>query len=67
MVPHHRVKFSADCDVTTAFKLGADVDIVGSQYYNGDASNQFPQLPAYWVADAYGSYQVTRISKSTRR
>ena len=60
MTPHNRVKFSADWYVTPAFTLGADVNFVGSQFYNGDASNQFQQLPAYWVANAYGSYQVTK-------
>jgi outer membrane receptor protein involved in Fe transport len=60
MTPHNRVKFSADWYVTPAFTLSADVNIVGSQFYNGDASNQFPQLPAYWVANAYGSYQMTK-------
>ncbi len=58
--PHHRIKLSADYDVTSAFKLGADVNIVGPQYYAGDASNQFSQLPAYWVANVDASYQVTK-------
>ena len=34
--------------------------MVGSQYYAGDASNQFQQLPAYAVVNADASYQVTK-------
>ncbi|MDE3176866.1 MAG: TonB-dependent receptor, partial [Pseudomonadota bacterium] len=58
--PHHRLKLLADYEVTPAFRIGADVNIVGPQYFAGDASNQFSQLPAYWVADADASYQVTK-------
>jgi outer membrane receptor protein involved in Fe transport len=60
MIPHHRLKFAADYEVTPAFKIGADVRIVSSQYYDGDASNQFSKLPGYWVADIDASYQVTK-------
>jgi len=59
MVPHHRFKLSGDYSITKDFKLGADLLVVGSQYYAGDASNQFQQLPAYAVVDANASYQVT--------
>ncbi len=60
MVPHHRIKLLADYQVTPAFTIGGDVTIVSSQYYAGDNSNQFQQLPAYWVADLDASYQVTK-------
>jgi iron complex outermembrane receptor protein len=33
---------------------------VSSSYFNGDASNQFPQMPGYWYADLDASYQVTK-------
>lgn len=59
MIPHHRFKLSGDYYVTKDFKIGADLVVVGSQYYAGDASNQFEQLPAYAVVDADASYQVT--------
>ena len=58
-IPHHRIKLSADYDVTSKFKIGADVDIVSSQYFVGDESNQFSKLPGYWVANLDASYQVT--------
>ena len=60
MIPHHRIKLLADYQVTPAFTIGGDVTIVSSQYYAGDNSNQFQQLPAYWVADLDASYQVTK-------
>ena len=59
-IPHHRVKLSADYQITPEIKIGADVNIVGPQYFVGDASNQFSQLPAYWTADADASWQVTK-------
>ena len=59
-IPHHRVKLSANYDVTPKLTIGGDVTIVGSQYFGGDDSNQFQQLPAYWVADLNASYQLTK-------
>jgi outer membrane receptor protein involved in Fe transport len=59
MIPHNRFKLNVDYSVTRDFKIGGDLLVVGSQYYAGDGSNQFEQLPAYSVVDAYASYQVT--------
>ena len=59
-IPHHRVKLSADYDLTPQLKIGADINIVGSQYFVGDESNQFAKLPAYWFASLDASYQVTK-------
>ncbi len=59
-IPHNRIKLLADYDVTPAFKIGGDVNIVSSQYFASDDSNQFSQLPGYWVADLDASYQVTK-------
>jgi outer membrane receptor protein involved in Fe transport len=33
---------------------------VGSQYFVGDGSNQFMQLPSYAVVNLHASYQVTK-------
>ena len=60
MIPHHRFKLGGDYSVTKDFKVGVDLVAVGSQYYAGDASNQFEQLPAYAVVNADASYQVTK-------
>jgi iron complex outermembrane recepter protein len=59
-VPNHRFKAGADYRITEAWKLGADLNLIGSQYLVGDQANQNPKVPAYWVANLHGSYQVTK-------
>lgn len=59
-VPAHRFKAGAEYAVTDAWKLGVDLNVVGSQYLVHDDSNQNPQVPAYWVVNLHGSYQVTK-------
>ena len=58
--PQHRFKAGAEYAVTDAWKLGADVNVTGSQYLIGDQSNQNPKVPAYAVVNLHGSYQVTK-------
>jgi outer membrane receptor protein involved in Fe transport len=60
MIPRDRIKLGAEYMVTPAFKIGADMVAVGSQYYVGDESNQAEKLPAYAVFNANASYQITR-------
>jgi iron complex outermembrane receptor protein len=57
-IPQNQAKLGFDYNFTSKFKAGADVLIVGSQYFIGDDSNQNPQLPLYWVANLHGSYQI---------
>jgi outer membrane receptor protein involved in Fe transport len=57
-VPRHRVKLGVDYFVSDAFKLGADMLYVSSQYFVGDESNQAAKLPAYAVFNLHGSYQI---------
>ena len=59
MIPHHRIKLGGDYSVTKDFKIGADLLAVSSQFYAGDASNQFEKLPGYAVVNADASYQVS--------
>jgi iron complex outermembrane recepter protein len=59
-VPQHRFKAGAEYAVTEAWKVGADLNVIGSQYLVGDQSNQNPQAPAYWVVNAHTSYQFTK-------
>jgi iron complex outermembrane recepter protein len=59
-VPDHRFKAGADYKITGAWKLGADINVVGSQYLVGDQSNQNPKVPAYWAVNLHSSYQVTK-------
>jgi iron complex outermembrane receptor protein len=59
-IPNYRFKAGVECKVTDAWKLGADVNAVGSQYLVGDQSNLNPKVPAYWVVNLHSSYQVTK-------
>jgi outer membrane receptor protein involved in Fe transport len=59
-IPHHRVKVGFDYAVTDAFKCGADLVYMSSQYYVGDESNQEPKLPGYAVVNLHASYQIDR-------
>jgi outer membrane receptor protein involved in Fe transport len=59
-VPRNRLKAGIDYAFTDQFRAGGDVLYVGSQYFVGDASNQFPQLPSYAVVNLHASYQVTK-------
>jgi len=59
-IPRHRVKIGIDYAVTDAWKFGGDLLYVSSQYFAGDASNQFQQLPSYTVFNLHSSYQVDK-------
>jgi iron complex outermembrane recepter protein len=58
--PQHRFKAGIEYAVTDAWKVGIDVNAVGSQYLIGDQSNQNPKVPPYAVVNLHGSYQVTK-------
>ena len=60
MIPRHQFKLGADYAVTRDWKVGANLVVVGSQFYVGDESNQNPQLPAYWTVNLRTSYQVNK-------
>jgi iron complex outermembrane receptor protein len=59
-VPQHRFKAGAEYAVTDAWKIGADLNVVGKQYLVGDQSNQNPEVPAYWVVNLHSSYQINK-------
>jgi outer membrane receptor protein involved in Fe transport len=59
-IPRHRVKVGFDYAATDAFKFGADVVYMSSQYFVGDASNQEPQLPGYTVVNLHASYRINQ-------
>ncbi len=58
--PQHRFKVGIEYAVTDAWKLGIDVNAVGSQYLIGDQSNQNPKVPPYAVVNLHGSYHVNK-------
>jgi iron complex outermembrane recepter protein len=59
-IPAHRFKAGAEYNVTDAWKIGADLYVVGSQYFIHDDSNQFAKVPAYSVVNLHSSYQLTK-------
>jgi iron complex outermembrane recepter protein len=59
-IPNYRFKAGVEVKVTDAWKLGADLSAVGSQYLVGDQSNLNPKVPAYWLVNLHSSYQVTK-------
>jgi iron complex outermembrane receptor protein len=58
-IPAHQLKFGAEFAVTPEWKVGADVAVVGSQWFVGDNSNVNTKVPAYWVTNLRSSYQLT--------
>jgi iron complex outermembrane recepter protein len=58
-IPAHRFKAGAEYNVTDAWKVGADLNVVGSQYMIGDQSNQNAKVPPYAVLNLHTSYQLT--------
>jgi iron complex outermembrane recepter protein len=56
-VPDYRFKAGAEYNITDAWKFGADLNAVGSQYLIHDDSNQNPKVPAYWVVNLHSSYK----------
>ena len=59
-IPANRFKLGAEYNLTDQWKVGADLNVVGSQYLIHDDSNQFAKVPAYAVLNLHTSYQVTK-------
>ena len=59
-IPAQRFKAGAEYAVTDRWKIGADLNVVGSQFLIHDDSNQNPKVPAYWVVNLHGSYRINK-------
>jgi len=59
-IPAHRFKLGTEYAVTDDWKLGADLNYVGSQYLLRDETNVYPKVPSYWTVNLHTSYQVTK-------
>jgi iron complex outermembrane receptor protein len=59
-IPDFRFKAGAEYRINDPWKLGADLNVIGSQYLVGDESNQNPKMPAYWVINLHSSYQISK-------
>ena len=58
-LPSQRFKAGFEHNVTDAWTVGSDLNVIGSQYLLHDDSNQNPKVPAYWVVNVHTSYQLT--------
>jgi iron complex outermembrane recepter protein len=58
-IPQHRFKAGAEYAVTDKWKVGADLNVVGSSYLVHDDTNVNPKVPAYAVLNLHTSYQLT--------
>ncbi len=58
-IPRHRFKAGAEYSITEPWTIGADLNLIGSQFLIADQSNQNPKVPAYWVVNLHTSYKVT--------
>jgi iron complex outermembrane recepter protein len=59
-IPAHRFKAGVEYNPTSAWTIGADLNVVGSQYLIHDDANQNPKVPAYAVVNLHSSYQLTK-------
>lgn len=58
--PANSLKVGADWDVTTNLRVGGDLVVTGSQYYDGDPANQNDKLPAFTTISVHASYEWDR-------
>ncbi|MBR0697904.1 TonB-dependent receptor [Bradyrhizobium lablabi] len=58
-IPANRFKAGVEYNVTEAWKVGGDLNFVGSQWLVHDDTNQSPKVPAYTVVNLHSSYRIT--------
>ncbi len=58
-VPRHRVKLGAEYELANGLTLGADLQVMGAQFYRGDEANLLAPLPAYAVVGLHARYDPT--------
>ena len=59
-IPQHQFKAGIEYAMTSKWRVGVNVVVVGNQYYVGDDANQNDKLPAYSVTNLYSSYQFSK-------
>jgi len=59
-IPDYLLKAGVEYRPTDPWKLGADLDVVGSQWLVGDESNKNPKVPAYWTVNLHSSYRISK-------
>jgi len=58
-IPRHRFKLGADYILIPDLTVGGNLNLVGTQYYFGDESNQNAPMPSYHVLGLHASYQAS--------
>ncbi len=59
-IPDYRFKTGFNYQITDAWKFGADLNVIGSQWLVGDEANQNPKVPAYWTVNLHSSYKISK-------
>ena len=59
-IPQHQFKTGAEYLMTPQWKVGANLIVVGSQYFVGDDANQNEKLSSYWVTNFHTSYDLSK-------
>jgi iron complex outermembrane recepter protein len=59
-IPAQRFKAGAEYAVADAWKFGADVNYIGTQWLIHDDNNLNPKVPAFATVNLHGSYQLTK-------
>lgn len=58
-IPSDRLKLGADAEVRPGWTVGANLIVMGDQYYFGDESNQLAPLPGYVVLNLHADMRLT--------
>ena len=59
-IPNYRFKLGGQYKITDPWKVGAELNVIVSQWLVGDEANQNPKVPAYWVVNLNSSYKITQ-------
>jgi iron complex outermembrane receptor protein len=57
-VPENRLKLGVDYRITSDWTVGGTLNVVSSQYYANDQSNQNPPLPGHAVVNVHTNYAI---------
>jgi iron complex outermembrane receptor protein len=58
-IPKNRLKLDTDYALTDKWSIGGNLVFETAQFYFGDASNQNPPLPSFFIVNLRSSYRVT--------
>jgi iron complex outermembrane recepter protein len=58
-IPRHRLKLGAEYEIAKGLTLGADLQLMGAQFYRGDEANLLAPLPSYAVVGLHARYDPT--------